>query len=112
MVLASKLLVLVGLVSVASAAGIGGALLTGRLMLPGSGFTIANDYHLITLGDGLTRRAALGTLIYLILVAVVAAGISFVVRDTGAAVACAFGRVHVGDQPPSRTARASPRSTR
>jgi ABC-2 type transport system permease protein len=95
-VLAGKLTVLIALVATTASAGAAGALLMGRWLLPHKGFTAANGYQLLSLGDALTRRAAVGTVLYLILVAVVAAGIGFVIRDSAAAVGCAFGFLFAG----------------
>ncbi|WP_051366443.1 ABC transporter permease [Hamadaea tsunoensis] len=96
MVLVGKLVVLAGLVAATAATGVGGSLLIGRWLLPHKGFTAANGYHLLSLGDGLTRRAAIGSVLYLVLVVVAAAGIGLLIRDTGAAVGCVFAFLFAG----------------
>lgn len=85
-VLVSKVAVLAALVSAAAVVGVAGALLVGRAVLPGRGFTPAAGYPPSTLLHHLTQRAAVGTVLYLALVALLGAGIALLVRDTGAAV--------------------------
>jgi ABC-2 type transport system permease protein len=60
----------------------GGSLLVGRAVLPGNGFTAAHGFPPLSLGDELTRRAAFGTVVYLVLVALLGAGLGLLLRDT------------------------------
>ncbi|MEU4423334.1 ABC transporter permease [Actinoplanes sp. NPDC024001] len=93
----SRLLVLLGKVVVpavlAGAAGVlavAGSLAAGRTVLPGNGFTAAHGFPPVSLGDDLTRRAAVGTVIYLVLVAVLGSGLGLLLRDTAGAVTVAL----------------------
>ncbi|WP_157431648.1 ABC transporter permease subunit [Actinomadura hibisca] len=80
-VLLAKAAVLSGLVLAAGALGVLASLLAGRLILPGQGFTGANGYPPLSLADGPTLRAAVGSVLYLALVALLALGVATVVRD-------------------------------
>jgi ABC-2 type transport system permease protein len=86
MVLASKLGVVTVLALVAGVLGVSGSIVIARTVLPGHGFTVANGYPPISLLDDLTRRAAVGTVIYLGLIALLSAGIGLLLRDTGGAL--------------------------
>ncbi|MGC1215437.1 MAG: ABC transporter permease [Micromonospora sp.] len=86
-VLASKLVVVTGLALAAGVAGVVGSLLAARAVLPNKGFTPVNGYPPLSVTDHLTLRAATGTVLYLGLVAVLSAGLGFVIRDTGGTVA-------------------------
>jgi ABC-2 type transport system permease protein len=85
-VLASKVAVVGALVSGAAIVGVVGALLTARAVLPRRGFTATTGYTPTTVLHDMTQRAAVGTVLYLVLVALLGAGIGLLVRDTGAAV--------------------------
>ncbi|WP_144128337.1 ABC transporter permease [Catellatospora sichuanensis] len=85
-VLASKLIVVTGVTLVAAVVGVLGSLLAARTVLPGNGFTSANGYPPLSLGDDLTMRAAVGTVLYLALIAVLGVGVGVLVRDTAGAV--------------------------
>ncbi len=85
-VLVAKVAVLGTLVAGAGTAGVVGALLLARATLPGKGFTAATGYPDSTLLHDLTQRAAVGTVLYLVLIALLGLGIGHLVRDTGAAV--------------------------
>jgi ABC-2 type transport system permease protein len=81
--------VVLGKLGVVSALGVitgvlavAGALVAGRAVLPANGFTPAHGFPPLSLADDLTRRAALGTVIYLALVALLAAGLGLLLRDT------------------------------
>jgi ABC-2 type transport system permease protein len=78
--LLGKLAVLTATVLVAGAVAVGAALLAGAFIVPRRGFPA------LALGDEATRRAAAGSVLYLALIALLAAGIALVVRDTGAAI--------------------------
>lgn len=85
-VVVAKVAVLAAGVAGAAVAGVVGALLVARAVLPGRGFTPARGYAATTVVHDLTQRAAVGTVLYLVLVAVLGAGLGFVIRDTGVAV--------------------------
>ncbi|GGM08792.1 ABC transporter permease [Dactylosporangium sucinum] len=84
--LAGKFAVVAGTVLVAATVAVGASLLVGRWMLPGRGFTAANGHPALSLADEPTRRAALGTVLYLVLVALLSAGAAVLVRDTAGAI--------------------------
>jgi ABC-2 type transport system permease protein len=84
--LAAKAVNLIVLSTVASALGVVGSLLAGRLLLSHAGLGPANRYALISLGHGPTLRAAVGSVIYLVLVALLALGIATAIRDTAVSI--------------------------
>lgn len=94
-VLATKAAVLSATVAVAGAAGVGGALLTGRILLPGNGFSAANGYPPISVTDPATLRAAVGTVLYLVLVGLLALGVAAAVRSTSGALTFVLGLLFV-----------------
>jgi ABC-2 type transport system permease protein len=63
-----------------------GSLVAGRAILPGNGFTQANGYEPLSLADGPTLRAAVGTVLYLVLVALLSLGVATALRDTAGAI--------------------------
>ena len=85
-VLAAKAAVVAGLVAAAGTAGVLASLAAGRGILPGNGFTAANGYPPLSLADGPTARAAAGTVLYLVLVALLALGVGTVLREQAAAI--------------------------
>lgn len=85
-VLLGKAAVVAVAVVVSSTAGVLGALLAGRIILPGKGFTVANGYQPLSVTDPATLRAAVGTVLYLTLVALLALGVATIVRGTAAAL--------------------------
>ncbi|SEL93041.1 ABC transporter permease [Streptacidiphilus jiangxiensis] len=74
-VLAAKAAVLSALVAVSGGVAVLGSLLAGHLLLPGAP----------ALTDGSSLRAAVGSVLYLVLVALLALGVAFAIRDGGAA---------------------------
>jgi len=84
MMLAAKAVNLIVLCTVASALGVAGSVLAGRLLLSHAG--LGNGYTLISLGNGPTVRAAVGSVIYLVLVALLALGIATAIRDTAVSI--------------------------
>jgi hypothetical protein len=90
-VLATKGIVVSGAAMAAGAAGVAGSLLAGRGILPGNGYTPANGYPPLSLADEATRRAALGTVLYLGLIALLSLGIGAIVRDTAGAITVVLG---------------------
>lgn len=85
-VLVSKVAIVGVLVTAAAVVGVVGTLLTARAVLPRRGFTAATGYPRTTLVHDLTQRAAVGTVLYVVLIALLGVGIGMLVRDTGAAV--------------------------
>ena len=85
-VLATKAVNLIVLVTVAGALGVAGSILAGRLFLSHAGLGPANGYPLISLGNGSTLRAAAGSVIYLVLIALLALGIAVAIRDTAVSI--------------------------
>jgi len=102
----------------ASALALAAALITARLILPSRGFTAAHGYaSLLSLADGPTRHAYLGTLVRIGLVALLGLGVAVIVRHTGAAITTTMGLLYlppivalfVTDPPwPSRIRRYAP----
>jgi ABC-2 type transport system permease protein len=69
---------------------VGGSLVAGRIVLPGNGFTAARGFPPLSFDDTLTRRAALGTVLYLVLLAMLGAGLGLLLRDTAGAITAAL----------------------
>jgi ABC-2 type transport system permease protein len=90
-VLAAKAAVLAGPVLAAGALAAAGSLLAGRILLPGHGFTAARGFPLLSLADGPTLRAAVGSVLYLLLVALLSLGIATAVRDSAVAIGVVLG---------------------
>ncbi len=85
-VLAGKALIVVGTTLLAATIGVLASLLAARNILPGNGFSAANGYPPLSLGDEPTLRAAAGTVAYLGLLAVLALGIGTMIRDSAVAI--------------------------
>lgn len=74
--------------------GVLGSLGAARLILPGHGFTAANGYPPPSLADEPTLRAAVGTLLYFALVALLSLGVGTAVRDTAGAISILLGLLY------------------
>jgi ABC-2 type transport system permease protein len=85
-VLAAKATILTGLVLVAGAVAVLGSMLTGRLLLPGNGFTASNGYLSLSLSSGPMLRAAVGSVLYLALIALLSLGLATAVREAAVAI--------------------------
>jgi len=94
-VLAAKALLVGCLVLAAGTLAIGGSLLAGRLILPGNGFTAAHGYAPISLAHGPTLRAACGSVLYLVLVALLSLGLAAAVRDSAMAIGASLGLLYL-----------------
>ena len=70
---------------------VAGCLLAGRLLLPAAGLDPAHGYALVSLGHAATLRAAAGSVLYLVLIALLALGIATAIRDTAASIGAVFG---------------------
>ena len=75
-----------GLTLAAGVLGVAGCLLAGRLLLPAAGFDPAHGYALVSIGHGPTLRAAAGTVLYLVLIALLGLGLATAIRDTAVSI--------------------------
>jgi ABC-2 type transport system permease protein len=71
------------------------SVLAGRLILPGRGLSAANGYALVSLGNGPDLRAALGSALYLALIALLALGVTTAVRDSAAGIGLVLGVLYL-----------------
>jgi ABC-2 type transport system permease protein len=85
-VLAAKAVVVTGLALAAGAVGVLASLLAGRLILPGHGFTLVHGYPPLSLAWGPDLRAAVGSVLYLALIALLALGVATAVRDSAVSI--------------------------
>ncbi|MFI7007626.1 ABC transporter permease [Streptomyces sp. NPDC050145] len=93
--LSAKATVLTAVVLAAGTAAVLGSLLAGRFLLPGSGFTEAHGYPPLSLADGPTLRAAVGSVLYLALVALIALGVAAAVREAAAGIGIVLGLLYL-----------------
>jgi ABC-2 type transport system permease protein len=84
-VLAAKAVVVTGAVTAASTVGVLGSLVAGWILLPRNGFTGADGVQLPSLTEGPTVRAAVGTVLYLVLIALLSLGVATMVREAAVA---------------------------
>ncbi len=84
--LAAKAVNVAALTLAAGVLAIAGCLLAGRLLLPVAGFDAAHGYALISITHGSTLRAAAGSALYLVLIALLALGIATAIRDTAVSI--------------------------
>jgi ABC-2 type transport system permease protein len=91
----AKATIVAGTVVVPATAGVLGSLLVARLLLPGQGFTATNGFPPLSLADGATLRAAAGSVLYLVLIALLALGITAMVRDSAAAAGVVLGLLYL-----------------
>jgi ABC-2 type transport system permease protein len=94
-VLTAKATVLAGMTMAAGTIAVLGSVLTARLILPGNGFTPAHGYPLLSLADGPTLRAAVGSVLYLMLIALLSLGVATAVRDSAAAIGVVLGLLYL-----------------
>jgi ABC-2 type transport system permease protein len=94
-VLATKAVTVSGVVLVAGTIAVLTSLLAGRLILPGNGIGPAHGYPSLSLGDGPVLRAALGSVLYLALIALLSLGIAAAVREAAAAIGIVLGLLFV-----------------
>jgi ABC-2 type transport system permease protein len=93
--LVAKAAVVAGLVAVAGVAGVLGSVAAGHWILPTRGFTAANGAAGLSLADGPTLRAVAGSVLYLVLVALLSLGVATAVRDSAAAMGAVLGLLYL-----------------
>jgi ABC-2 type transport system permease protein len=95
LVLAAKAANLTGLALIAGLVAVAGCLLVGRFMLPADGLNPAHGYSLVSISQGPTLRAALGSVIYLMLIALLGLGVATAVRDTAVSIGAVLGLLYL-----------------
>jgi ABC-2 type transport system permease protein len=93
--LAAKAVTLTSVVAAAGTVAVLGSLLAGRLILPGHGFTAARGYPALSLADGPTLRAAVGSVLYLTLIALLSLGIAAAMRDSATSIGIVLGLLYL-----------------
>jgi ABC-2 type transport system permease protein len=94
-VLAAKAVLVAGLVLVVSAVAVLASVLAGRLILPGHGLSPAHGYLPLSLGEGPVLRAACGSVLYLVLIALLSLGVATAVRESAVAIGVVLGLLYV-----------------
>ena len=94
-VLAAKAAVVTAVTLAAGIPAVLGSVLAGRLILPGHGYTPAHGYPALSLGNGPVLRAAVGTVLYLGLIALLSLGIAAAVRDAAVAIGAVLGLLYL-----------------
>jgi len=94
-VLAAKAAVVTGWTLAAGVLAVLGSLLAGRLILPLRGVTVAHGYVVPSLANGLDVRAAGGTVLYLVLVALLSLGVATALRDSAVAIGVVLGLLYL-----------------
>ena len=75
-----------GLALVAGLLAVAGCLVVGRLMVSTGGLNTAHEYALVSISDSPTLRAALGSVLYLVLSALLSLGVATAIRDTAVSI--------------------------
>ncbi len=94
-VLGAKAIGIAGLALITGAAAVTGCLIAGRLLLPAAGLDPAHGYALVSIAHQATLRAAVGSVLYLGLIALLALGIGTVFRDTAVSTGIALGLLYL-----------------
>jgi len=94
-VLAAKTAVVGGTTLVAAAIAVPASMLAGRLLLEGNGITPAHGYEAISLSAGPVLRAAGGSVLYLVLIALLGIGIAAAIRDSAASIGIVLGLLYL-----------------
>jgi ABC-2 type transport system permease protein len=94
-VLAAKAVVLTGLVLAAGAIAVLASVLAGHLILPGHGIDPAHGYRSLSLGSAAVLRAAVGSVLYLALIALLSLGTATAIRDSATAIGVVLGLLYL-----------------
>lgn len=93
--LAAKAANLAVLTLIAGLIAVTGCLTAGRLLLPGAGLGPSNGYSVISLAHAATLRAAAGSVLYLILIALLALGVGTAIRDTALSIGAVLALIYL-----------------
>lgn len=94
-VLAAKALTLAGLVAAAGTPAVAGSLVAGRLLRHGDAVTASPGCPALSPADGATLRAAFGSVLYLVLIALLSLGVATAVRDSAASTGIVLGVLYL-----------------
>jgi ABC-2 type transport system permease protein len=82
-------------VASASVVAVLGALLVGRCILPGNGFSAAHGFAPLSPAYGPTLRAATGSVLYMVLIALLGLGVTTAVRNSASGTGIVLGLVYL-----------------
>jgi ABC-2 type transport system permease protein len=94
-VLAAKAAIVACLTLAAAMIAVLASLLAGRLILPGHGIGPSHGYPALSFGDGPVLRAASGSVLYLVLIALLSLGVAAVLREAAAAIGVVLGLLYL-----------------
>ena len=94
-VLAAKATIVTGLTLTAGAVAVLASLLAGGLILPGHDIGPSHGYPALSFGDGPVLRAGLGSVLYLVLIALLSLGAATVLRDAATAIGAVLGLLYL-----------------
>jgi ABC-2 type transport system permease protein len=94
-VLAAKASVITAGALAAGTIAVVASMLAGRLLLYGHGLTPAHGYEAISLSAGPMLRAAAGSVLYLVLIALLGIGIAAAVRDSATSIGLVLGLLYL-----------------
>ncbi|MEV0617022.1 ABC transporter permease [Nonomuraea sp. NPDC050404] len=84
-----------GLTLAAGTVAVLGSVLVAGLLLPGNGFTPEHGYPPLSLLDGPTLRASAGSVLYLVVIALLSLGVATAIRDSAVATGVVLGLVYL-----------------
>jgi ABC-2 type transport system permease protein len=84
-----------GLTLLAGLIAVAGCLVAGRLLLPAAGLDPAHGYTLVSIGHSPTLRAAAGSVLYLVLIALLSLGVATAIRDTAVSTGVVLGLLYL-----------------
>ena len=94
-VLGAKAVIVTAVVAAAGTIAVLASAVSGRILLPGRGFTPTHGYQPLSLGDGQYLRAAGGSVLYLVLIALLSLGIATAVRDAATSIGIVLGLLYL-----------------
>jgi ABC-2 type transport system permease protein len=93
--LSAKAANMAGLTLLLGILAVTGCLLAGRFILPGAGFDAAHGYALVSITHSPTLRAAVGSVLYLVLIGLLALGVATAIRDTAVSIGVVLGLLYL-----------------
>ncbi|HEX4110865.1 MAG TPA: hypothetical protein VHX88_22240 [Solirubrobacteraceae bacterium] len=93
--LTAKAINLAGLTAVTGVIAVTGCLIAGRLLLPRAGLGPSHGYGLLSIAHLPTLRAAIGSVLYLVLVALLALGVAAALRETAVSIGVVLGLLYI-----------------